>query len=255
MPADTDVAIVGAGPFGLSIAAHLRARGQSYRIVGKPMQSWLEQMPDGMLLSSEGFASNLYDPAGAFTLGRYCAERSIPYADLGLPVRLDVFSAYGLAFQKRLVPDLEDRTLVALERAPAGFALRLDDGRRFTARRVVLAVGITHFAHTPPALADLPADLCSHSADNKDPARLKGREVVVIGAGASAIDLAALLHEAGAKVRLAARRREIEIHYKMRLPRTLLDSIRAPMSGIGPSWRSRLCTDIPQLFRYLPAEK
>jgi cation diffusion facilitator CzcD-associated flavoprotein CzcO len=51
-----DVAIVGAGPYGLSIAAHLHDRGIRYRIIGSPMQFWVSHMPDGMQLKSEGFA-------------------------------------------------------------------------------------------------------------------------------------------------------------------------------------------------------
>ena len=101
-----DVAIVGAGPYGLSIAAHLAQRRLSFRVFGKPMESWL-QMPCGMTLKSEGFASSLYDPKGALPLGRYCRERGLGYADLGLPVPLAMFCEYGLAFQRRFVPTLE----------------------------------------------------------------------------------------------------------------------------------------------------
>jgi FAD-dependent urate hydroxylase len=55
-----EVVIVGAGPYGLSIAAHLRALGIGFRIFGDPMHTWREQMPEGMMLKSEGFASNIY---------------------------------------------------------------------------------------------------------------------------------------------------------------------------------------------------
>src|ERR1700737_3337868 len=53
-----ETAIIGAGPYGLSLAAHLRHRGLSYEMFGQPMQSWSAFMPKGMLLKSEGFASN-----------------------------------------------------------------------------------------------------------------------------------------------------------------------------------------------------
>src|ERR1700689_3677784 len=137
------VAIIGAGPYGLALAAHLRARGVSFRIFGKPMDFWLTQMPAGMALKSEGFASNLYDPEGSFTLKRFCAERGIDYADIGLPVQLSTFTAYGLAFQKELVPNLEEKMVVAVARHPNGFALTLDDSEVITAQQVVLAVGVT----------------------------------------------------------------------------------------------------------------
>src|SRR5580704_12695153 len=94
------VAIIGAGPYGLSIAAHLKACGVDFRIFGSPMHTWTTQMPEGMRLKSEGFASSLYAPDSAFTLRDYCREQCIPYADLGLPVPLETFVAYGLRFQK-----------------------------------------------------------------------------------------------------------------------------------------------------------
>src|ERR1019366_1767293 len=96
-----DVAIVGAGPYGLSLAAHLKAAGISFRIFGSPMGFWLNHMPRGMHLKSEGFASSLYDPESSFTLQAYCSESGLPYADMGSPVPLEEFASYGLEFQRR----------------------------------------------------------------------------------------------------------------------------------------------------------
>src|SRR5437899_11310046 len=98
-----NVAIIGAGPYGLSIAAHLRARGIEFRIFGRPMDTWLTRMPKGMRLKSEGFASSLYDPDSEFTLGAYCQHHGLPYAHLGLPAPLETFPSYGLAFQRSFV--------------------------------------------------------------------------------------------------------------------------------------------------------
>jgi thioredoxin reductase len=252
MRADTDVAIIGAGPYGLSIAAHLRAAGVEHRIIGSPMQLWQRHMPKGMFLKSEGFASDLHDPDGSFTLRRFCAEHGIPYADMGMPVHLETFSAYGLAFQQRLVPHLEDKALVAISHCANGFRLQLDDGDTFTARRVVLAIGIGHFRQIPAQLAHLPRERLTHSADHHDLACFDGRSVTVVGGGSSAIDLAGLLHENGARVHLVARRQVLDIHSKMQLPRPLSQRIANPMSAIGPSWRHRFYTDAPLLFHYLP---
>src|SRR6202042_3525610 len=104
-----NTAIIGAGPYGLSVAAYFRNRSIPFRIFGRAMDSWLKHMPKGMMLKSDGFASNIYDPENAFTLGKFCSERNIPYADVGLPVRLETFGAYGLAFRDRMVPELEDK--------------------------------------------------------------------------------------------------------------------------------------------------
>ena len=154
-----DIAIIGAGPYGLSLAAHLRKHSHSFRIFGRTMDSWLSQMPRGMMLKSDGFASDIYDPDREFTLRCFCAEHSIEYADTGIPVRLDTFAAYGIAFAERMVPEVENRLVVSLDVAPVGFLLGLDNGETLTARRVVLATGITHFAYVPPELCTLPPHL------------------------------------------------------------------------------------------------
>ena len=122
-----DVAIIGAGPYGLSCAAHLRARGVDHLVFGSPMATWRDSMPKGMLLKSDGFASSLYHPAGKLTLRQYCAEQNLPYADLNLPIPLETFVAYGQHFQKQFVPYLDERMVMRLERKADGFALELDE--------------------------------------------------------------------------------------------------------------------------------
>lgn len=251
MPNATDVAIIGAGPYGLSLAAHLAARGVEHAVIGLPMAAWSTGMPKGMSLKSEGSASNLFDPDGASTLRRYCAEQRLPYADLGLPVALDTFIAYGLDFRRRHVPRVERELVVALERAGSGFTVQLLGGRTLTARRVVVAVGVIPFRHVPNALAHLPDALLSHSSAHHELDAFRGRDVTVVGGGSSAIDLAALLHEDGARVRMVTRHRQVQVHTQMRLPRPMSDRVRYPMSGIGPSWRSLFYTAAPFAFHHL----
>ena len=248
-----NTAIIGAGPYGLSVAAHFRRRGIPFRIFGRPMDSWLNHMPKGMMLKSDGFASNIYDPDEEFTLEKFCAERGIEYSDMGIPVGLETFSAYGLAFRDRLLPELEDKLVVNIDRAPEGFLVRLDSGETVTARRVVLAVGITHFEYVPETLAHLPPQFLSHSFRHADPEVFRGRSVVVIGGGASAIDLAALLHEADADVQLVARQSVLKFHSTPTgKPRSRWQQIRHPKSGLGPGLRSRFFADAPGLLHYLP---
>jgi len=249
------VAIIGAGPYGLSVAAHLRARGVDFRIFGTPMHSWRARMPAGMLLKSEGFASNLYDPGGNFTLGHFCSQNGLPYAAMRVPVSAEALVDYGISFQRKFVPNLEDREVLAVERSSDGFVLRLGDGEAVTASRVVVAVGNTYFEHVPANLADLRPDQFSHSAHHYDLSRFAERNVTVIGGGASAIDLAALLSEAGAEVHLVVRRPAIA--FSIFAPpgsRSLWKKICKPLSGIGGGWRSLFFADAPALFRYLPQE-
>ena len=126
---NSDIAVIGAGPYGLSIAAHLRVRNIDHRIIGEPMQFWLGHMPKRMLLKSDGFASSLYDRGGHFTLRHYCEEHNIEYTDLGTPVRVEDFCAYGLAFQQRFAPNLYNKRVTSLDRTRTGFTLHLSDGK------------------------------------------------------------------------------------------------------------------------------
>jgi hypothetical protein len=167
-----------------------------------------------------------------FTLGQFCAERGIKYADAGLPVRLDTFVAYGQAFRERMLPELEDKQVASLDRAPGGFALGLEDGETLTARSGC-ARGWHHSLRIRPEnLANLPPEFLSHSFRHADPEKFRGRSVVVIGGGASAIDLAALLHEADADVQLVARHSALKFHSTPTgKPRSLWQQIRHPKSG------------------------
>jgi hypothetical protein len=251
MAASTTVAIIGAGPYGLAMAAHLRALGTDFRIFGVPLHSWRAQMPKGMFLKSEGFASNLYDPDGAFTLKRFCSENGLEYADLDSPVPLDTFIAYSGAFQRKYAPDVEQTMVVALEPAPEGFRLTLDSGESLTARRVVVASGLSDFRQVPKELAALPPDVLSHAAEHRDFAHFAGREVSVIGGGASALDIVAGLREAGANARLIARRPSLKWNMPIgRHPWARL----SPMSGMGGGWRNYFFEHAPMAFRYLPQD-
>src|SRR5665213_2742540 len=162
----TDIVVIGAGPYGLSLAAHMRNGGKSVRIFGSPMDSWAHHMPQGMHLKSEGFASDLYDPQAELTLKAYCATRNIPYADIGLPVAIETFIAYGLEFQRRFVPELENAQVTALTQSAGGFELITSRGETLRARRVVLATGIVNFAYLPPVLAAIAGPQVSHSSQH-----------------------------------------------------------------------------------------
>src|ERR1700733_6807673 len=249
---NVNTVIIGAGPYGLSIAAQLSKSRLTFRIFGSPMQSWRSHMPKGMLLKSEGFATSLYDPDSSFTLRHYCEEMKIPHYDLGNPVPLEVFSAYGLEFQKRLVPTLEQTDITSVSRTSEGFELETADGQIVHAHTVIVATGITYFSYMPPYLAGLPGSHVSHSSQHHDLSIFRGKTVVVLGAGASAVDIAAILHEEGSQVQLVARRQKIAFHTKAKEPRPLHRRLRYPRSGLGIGWSSRLCTDAPLLFHVMP---
>src|SRR5215470_16541066 len=130
-----DVTIVGAGPYGLSAAAHLkRIEGLDVRVFGEPMSFWKNQMPEGMFLRSPYPASNLSDPDAKLTLDAYSARNG---ARMPVPIPLDSFVEYGLWFQHQAVRDLDQRRIMRIEGDPKGFRVTLLDGESFVSRRVV----------------------------------------------------------------------------------------------------------------------
>ena len=249
-----DVAVIGAGPYGLSLAAHLQKAGVSYRLFGRPMGFWRHHMPKGMLLKSDGFASNLYDPEQAFPLSRFCQERDIPYDDERIPVKLDTFVDYGLAFSNSLVSALDDSLVTNLSRHSKGFHLRSETGAEFNAKRVIIAVGIQHFTYVPPALSQLPAPLVSHSSKHRELGGFARRKIAVVGAGASAIGLAGLLRDHDCDVELICQADKLIFDENPSgRPTSFLQKLRTPSSTLGPGWKSRICTDAPLLFHMMPA--
>jgi thioredoxin reductase len=254
MSSTIDVAIIGAGPYGLSLATYLRKSRVSFMIFGKPMGTWRNQMPIGMCLKSEGFASNLYHPEGLLPLRDFCHTHGIEYADIGVPVTLKTFCEYGLEFQRQFVPDLNESLVVDLAQEGSCFRLLLESGESVKAKRVVIAAGISHFKYLPPELATLPREFVSHSSARNRYDHLKERDVVVVGAGSSAVDVAATLHDAGARPQLVTRRSHISFHGKAPNKRSLVARVKAPWSGLGPSWRSKLACDLPLLFHVMPRD-
>ena len=246
------VVIVGAGPYGLSVAANLRARGVEHRIFGKPMRSWLENMPERMFLKSVGFASSLSDGSGTHTLGAFCNANGREYGDVDWPVPIGTFTDYAQWFQKTLVDNVEPHDVVAVGHDGQRFALLLSTGERVSADQVVMAVGHTYFAHTPATYWGLPKELVSHAMDHRTFEPFAGRDVTVIGAGQSALETAALLHEAGADVALLVRGTALGWNGDP-VPRSLRTRLRAPESGLGPGWKSLFYSNAPQVFRHLPA--
>ena len=166
-----DIAIIGAGPYGLSTAAHLLVAqpGASLRIFGEPMSFWDTHMPVGMFLRSPWVASNLSDPRGALTLDAYKAESG---GEFGSPVPLDQFVAYGRWFQSRAVPEVDRRQVSRVESAAGTFRLTLDDDSEVVARRLVVAAGIAAFPRVPEPFRSY-ADLVSHSSSIETSADLR----------------------------------------------------------------------------------
>jgi cation diffusion facilitator CzcD-associated flavoprotein CzcO len=249
--AKCDLAIVGAGPYGLSAAAHLiAANGFRIRIFGRPMSFWETHMPFGMLLRSPLEGSHLSDPAGALRLQSYQSAIGEPVT---APIPLTRFARYGHWFQSKAVPDLDSRNIHLIEKKDSFFRLTLEDGEPWQARQVVVAAGILPFAWCPPMFGGLPRSLASHSCAHRDLGVFQGKNVVVIGGGQSALESAALLHEAGARVEVLVRARAVRWLWRrpwVHNSRTISKLLYAP-PDVGQAGVSHLVAR-PNLFRRLP---
>jgi thioredoxin reductase len=248
------VAIVGAGPYGLSMAAHLREAGVPHRIFGRPMRSWMTQMPVGMKLKSDGFASNLSAGSVPFTLEDFARLTGRPYHATQLPVAIEDFIAYGQEFARRFVPELEELEVARIESEGKVFRLTLETGESFLARTVILATGLSLFPWIPPMLRQLPAEVISHTSDHTTFDQFAGREVLVLGRGASSLNAAVILGEIGAHPTVVTRAQKIHIHRPASGGRPpFWYQLRHPSSPLGESLRSRLASGFPGLFHLLPA--
>jgi FAD-dependent urate hydroxylase len=249
---DCNVAVIGAGPYGLSAATYLRASRVERRVFGEPMSFWANQMPAGMCLRSNWGASHIADPKGELTLDAYRDQNG---NHIGKPIPLERFVDYGQWYQRQAVPDLDQRHIRTVDIAPRGFKVILNDGEEFTARRIVLATGIRKFAIRPAEFEKIPAELASHTSDHNDLTKFKGQRVVILGGGQSALESAALFKEMDIECEVIARRPTLNwvglhanLHHLGLLSRLLYSKC-----DVGPAGISRLVA-VPHLFRQLPRE-
>lgn len=250
MKVTTDVVVLGAGPYGLSAAAHLNACGLNVRVFGETMSFWDRHMPEGMCLRSPWEASQLSDPAKALTIDAFEVAMSSP---VSRPIPIRRFIAYGRWFQSRAVPNLEQRKVTEIERDRPGFRVALADGEVVRCRRVIIAGGIGPFAVRPPQFEGIPLDLASHSSEQRDLARFRGKKVVVIGGGQSALESAALLHERQADVELIVRNSAVYWTWQRPWLHTFrpVGALLYAWPDVGPAFISHAVAK-PSLYRSLP---
>jgi FAD-dependent urate hydroxylase len=249
---DSRIAIIGAGPYGLACAAHLRHKGIEPVVFGEPMGYWRKHMPKGMLLRSRRCASHIADPMRALTIDEY--EKSTG-TSLSEPIELDDYIQYADWFRQAAAPDVDRRRVQRIDRGSRSFTLTLEDGGQIGARRVVVAAGLEPFAHRPPPFGELPREVVSHTSDHEDLSGLSGKQVLVVGAGQSALESAALLHESGADVEIVARAPgvvwlapEIRPGIRGRMSRLLMPP--TGVGGMGSGWIAAA----PELFRRMSAQ-
>jgi len=224
---------VGAGPYGLSAAAQLKALGIDFRIFGQPMIFWQRMLPK-INLKSPDFGTNIYTKERGNTFVEWCREKGYTRQE---PIPMARFTEYGIDIQRRHLPMVETTEVASIARDGDGFAVSLGNGTRFRARKVISAVGLTYFANVPAPLDKLPRYFVSHTSHHSNYDGWAGKEVVVLGGGQSALEAAAALNEAGAKVQIAVRAPDVYFAGAPgEGPRSLRERLKMPASVLGPGW-------------------
>ena len=246
------VAIVGAGPYALSLAAHLAARNVEHRIFGRPMLFWSQIAEAGAdrYLKSYCFGTNISTPARGFSFADYSAPRGLETFE---PCSIGDFAAYGLWFQQKQIPWVEPVDIDNVSKHRNGFRVTLANGESFVAAHVVLATGLSYFAHVPPILASLPPALAAHTSAVPEFRSFRGKSVAVVGGGQSALEAAALLHEAGARPQLLVRDDKILWMRRVSQDRGLWRRLRSPISDLGAGPKAWLLTRFPGATHRMPA--
>ncbi|MHA6258430.1 NAD(P)-binding domain-containing protein [Sporosarcina sp. CAU 1771] len=198
-----DVAIIGAGPYGLSLAAHAKEAGLNYRVFGYPMDFWKTKMPPEMFIRTLLAYTGLSDSKNEFTLHRYQTEMNIT---LSYPLPRSIFVDYGLWFTEKMNLLIETVYIEKLENTNGLFRLETEGGKKYIAKKVIVAVGLTNAQYIPKNLSSFPETLVSHTSNYTDYLGFKDKSVAVIGGGQSAWETAALLYQSQARVELIYRR-------------------------------------------------
>jgi FAD-dependent urate hydroxylase len=246
-----EAAVIGAGPYGMAATAHLLDAGIETRVFGDVMGFWKRQMPAGMFLRSIPDASDIADPHGSLSLRRYVSEKGLA---LERPIPRQLFIGYGEWFQSQTTPDVDPRKVTTVEKRDGHFRVTLDDGESISATRVIVATGPGPFAWKPPQFDDVPASLVSHSSQHQSFREFAGRRVLVVGAGQSALESAALLHESSADVEVVLRRRRLYWLDEERMgdsgPIHRFFYRRTGVGPVGVNW----LVAAPGLFQQMPIE-
>jgi FAD-dependent urate hydroxylase len=234
------VVVIGAGPHGLSAVAHLRDAGVPAVAFGDAMAFWRDTMPRAMLLRSPLRASSISSPRGELALARWAAAKG---CELRNPLPVEDFIDYGMWFRQRAVPDLDQRSVTRVQAGDGGFELTLSDGESVSAGRVVVAAGIAPFAYTPPVFDGVGTARVSHASNAPDMATFAHKSVAVVGLGQSALEGAAIAHEAGARVEVIGRRPGVvwlgdwsDLRADAGAERPLVPSVEKPAKD---TWRAR----------------
>src|SRR5690349_516350 len=143
---ETELLIIGAGPFGLALAAQASHLGIEHLMAGAPMEFWRKHMPRGMYLRS---ACDWHlDPQNIHTIERFLESRGQTPHDVE-PLSLQFYLSYAEWFQQQKQITTLPSYICELHRAGDGFIAYTPEGDTIHARNVAIAPGFRHFANVP----------------------------------------------------------------------------------------------------------
>ena len=180
LPAETDLLIVGAGPYGLGIAAYAKTLGVDPLVVGRPMAFWREDMPHGMFLRSSWDWH--YDPNNVNTIEAWLRETGRSKESID-PFPLADYIEFATWFEIVSGVSPVDLAVQRIDLRPDGrYDAVFVDGSTVTAKNVVLALGFEHFAYVPEELqAVLPAENVEHTVHYVDFSDAPGKRFAIVG--------------------------------------------------------------------------
>ncbi|GAB3177572.1 flavin-containing monooxygenase [Streptomyces incanus] len=190
-----DVVVIGGGQSGLATAHALLRHGLRPVVLeaaGRAAGSW----------------PRYYASLTLFSPARYSSLPGMPFpgADPDRYPHRDEVVAYLTAYAGRLDADIRTgHRVAAVRRTGDAFEVELEGGSRLSARAVVAASGSFGRPHRPalPGLEEFTGQVL-HAADYRSPEPFTGQRIVVVGAGNSAVQIAAELAHT-ATVTLASR--------------------------------------------------
>ena len=109
----TQLLVIGAGPYALSVAALARERGIGTVVLGRPMGFWRQNMPKDMFLRS-GPDWHL-DGAAVHTLEAFLEESGIRPGEVD-PIPIDIFLDYADWFRRVKGIDVREEFVDTLDR-------------------------------------------------------------------------------------------------------------------------------------------
>jgi cation diffusion facilitator CzcD-associated flavoprotein CzcO len=258
-----DVLIVGAGQSGLAIGFGLkRSQVTNILLLDKAEEGregpWLTYARMPTLRSPKDYTGPDLDvPSLTYQSWHEARFGHAHWQNLELIPR-ELWAEYLLWFRRVIRLPVRNGCEL-MEIAPASVGLLVATVRSaggietLYARKIVLATGQEGAGNwtIPEPLRHLPSTLCAGAADDIDFEALRGRQVAVIGAGASAFDNAATALEAGAtEVHLFCRRAEIQLVQPYRWL-TFRGFLRH-LSDLDDAWRWRFMRAILEMREGFP---